>query len=158
MKIELTKEEMDIISAALNNDAKSYKEMAEEDYDLRDEYMNGYNERMELQNKFDELLYGKKFTYALRDGLDDEYYNIIRTRLGWSTLQRMVCDFVDEANNYLDFEDGNYDYEHCDYNGGDCIYDFVEWKLKKHPLVDVLDDYYEPKDGEENEIIPIYFY
>lgn len=61
IKINLTLEDIDIISAALNNDAIVYKEMSL-DYITNQKYfaehIESYRQRMALKKKFDDLYNG----------------------------------------------------------------------------------------------------
>lgn len=58
IKMNLTLDEIDIISAALNNDALVYLDCAKEEIETKeffDDNMDSYRERMILKRKFDRL-------------------------------------------------------------------------------------------------------
>lgn len=119
--INLTDEEIHIISAALNNDAIAYKETAEEDYDLKDEYTANYDVRMELKDRFDDLVLGKKIKYVLRDMNDGMPCAFVSARIPWTRLQNYICSYVEEYDHRESFG----------YDGSDNIEEFVVWRLEK---------------------------
>ena len=82
------------------------------------EFMNMYIALKDSARKLDRC-------YLLGDATDHEVYDVIQTDYEWTELQRMVCDFVDDYDDDDDFvsDDG--------YDGDDCIYSYVLWRLKK---------------------------
>jgi len=58
VKMNLTLDEMQVISVALKNDARVYRDAANEQIEIKDffyDYMDSYRERMVLSKKFDRL-------------------------------------------------------------------------------------------------------
>ena len=112
----------------LKMNADYFHDLAEKHIDDNDAHAECVNLYMEFMNMYIALKDSARKLdrcYLLGDAMDHEVYNVIQTDYTWTELQKMVCDFVEDYDDDDDFVTDD------DYDGSDCIYSYVCWRLQK---------------------------